>query len=277
MALSQVAEGATSAANDLNQVVNLLNGTTTNTPVTINGPVAANLAGTSGYMRYVGGIPTPPPTVTNNATGTFTPGPILNYQPVAIPLGYQASNAAYYTDADIAWCPGGPLAIAAASPLSVVPPPTGNGGYICRVHQAGALTINANGQVVTGDTIDYDLRGMVQPAQINGSTGIAITLPFFGTWGFAAAIHATTTGAMNVPWVFVGPASGFSAPGPDAVANNTVTYTGTSVSGISVGGSPGPNGASDQLYFITEGAPSPSFSLDVASPDRTFIACWLIS
>jgi hypothetical protein len=290
MALNPIVEGATSDASDLNQVVNLLNGTTTNTPVTVNGPIGARLTGTSAYMRYVGGIPTPPPTsATDNATllGTFP-----SSFPLSVPVNYLASGAPFYGSADVAWAPGGPLVLGAAAGLSSSvgpldnnssPVATGTGGYACRVHQSAAVTISSAFQSVTCDTVDYDPRGMVQPSSIG--PGIAITLPFFGVWGFACAIHGSGVNSMNGPWTLIlGNLSGvgFASPCPTYVNSNSSKYTGTSWTGFAIAGGPGvgsgAGGGMDQVSFsFGDNTPPPTnFNLDVSGPDRTYIAVWLV-
>jgi hypothetical protein len=289
MALSTVTEGAASAATDLNQVVNLLNGTTTNTQMTVNGPVGANMSGTTGYMRYVGGLPTP----TNNILYDDVSSN-FNYAAQAIPTGLQTDAGTFYQNADMAWPPGGPIAIGNATlnssfisspafgPQFPMPPVIGMGGYAARIHQSAAITYSAsNTPEITGDTIDYDPRGMVQPYTIingNGpvSTGsVAITLPFLGIWGFACAIHSVGVNSMPLGWTvnFAG-AGLLPAPAVDFPANSTHKYTGACWYGFAAAG--GPQLASSQVAFLTTAAPASPFSIDVSGPDRTYIAVWLI-
>jgi hypothetical protein len=69
MALYTVTTGNTALAADLNQVVNLLNGTDTGTQLTISNRIRAQFTGATAASGYVGGTTTGAPT-----TGTFAVG-----------------------------------------------------------------------------------------------------------------------------------------------------------------------------------------------------------
>lgn len=301
MGLYQVQPGATSDPNDLNQIVNLLNGTTTNTQMTVNGPISAQMQGVNS-VRYVGGFPTPPALGLGNSYSTDQ---AAFYAPLAVPLDYGATstgaNGTYYGQTDMAWAPGGPLALGSSSPSApgwttntAKPEPAqfgpitmGVGGYMCRVHQSGAITVpnNANFPNITGDTVDFDPRGMFQPAfnQFTGSNR-AITIPFPGTWAILAAVHAAA-GTNPVGWE-ISLSTGLTdnelvSPFADISSSTTNTYTG------SVGFTMFSIGFGNTFASVLPGTPlqvsiNPSnrpvnpFSLDTSGPDRTFIACWLV-
>lgn len=315
MALTLITEGAASNATDLNQVVNLLNGTTTNTQVTVNGPISAQIPGTTAAMRYVGGA-APPLDFALTGSQVYSDGlGDTFYAPVQVPLMYGSSttsapagssaNGTYYGASDLTWAPGGPMAIGASAPTSQpwvqasgLPLGTtapgqnavmtlGTGGYVCRAHQSSAVTINSNTVLVGTDTVDYDPRGMYRPSAYG--TGGAITIPFPGLWAILASIHfaensvidewqvVTTSGASNV-------VSATPFPCPDTPNNNLAPYTGSSVMsftlfsfGYNAGSVPmKPGNPPYQLAFRVPNTPPLSYSLDVSGPDRTYIACWLV-
>lgn len=315
MALTPITEGATSSATDLNQVVNLLNGTTTNTQVTINGPVAAQMPGTSAAMRYVGGMPTPldfslfsDQTYADGLGDTF-------FAPLQIPLTYGGPggsapvggsvNGTYYGRGDLAWAPGGPMAIGSTAPTSQpwmqpsgfglgttsigqnTPLTVGTAGYVCRAHQSGAVTVNSNTFLVGTDTVDYDPRGMYRPSAYGA--GGAITIPFPGMWGVIATLHAAEN-LMIDQWEIVttsGPSGAVTRTplaAPDTPNNSGAGYTGTTAVafailgfGYSAGTSPmNPNDPPYQLAFRVPTTPPNTYALDTSGPDRTYIACWLI-
>lgn len=316
MALTLISEGATSNATDLNQVVNLLNGTTTNTQVTVNGPIAAQMTGTTAAMRYVGGI-APPLDFTLFGDQTYTDGlGDTFYAPIQIPLTYGSATAAtasaggstngsYYGATDMAWAPGGPIAIGSTAPTSQpwmqasamplgtasigqnTPMTVGTGGYVCRAHQSGAVTVNSNTSLVGTDTVDYDPRGMYRPSAYG--PGGAITIPFPGVWAFVASLHGAENQVID-EWQVVstaGPTLALSAttfPCPDTPNNAAAPYTGSSVTGFiilgfgySAGTSPmNPNTAPVQLAFRVPNTPPNTYALDTSGPDRTYIAVWLV-
>lgn len=268
MALTTVTEGATSSANDLNQVVNLLNGTTTNTQVTINGPISAQLSPAVAPLRYVGGRnPYPPQALFNFLYATFSDSPF----PTDFD-GQGAGKGTYYQGGDLSWgVNGGPIGVYNYFPNEGLNATTvGTAGYVCRVHQAGAVAVSTSLiTYVTGDTIDYDPRGMVKPSIVGAGT--AIEIPFNGIWGIAAAIHGSGVNSMNVSW-FV---TGVNTTGPagiqiSAPQDNTNKYTGTYFCSFMNAG-PGM-----QIALSTIASAPAAFNVDVSGPDRTYIAVWLV-
>jgi hypothetical protein len=315
VALTLITEGATSNATDLNQVVNLLNGTTTDTQVTVNGPISAQMPGTSAAMRYVGGIAPPLDyTLYGNQTHADGLGDSF-FAPIQIPLMYGSTatvgavgtsvNGTYYGASDMAWAPGGPIAIGATAPTSQpwiqagglplgnpspgqnAPMTIGSGGYVCRAHQSGAVTVNSNTVLVGTDTVDYDPRGMYRPSAY-GSGG-AITIPFPGMWGFLASIHGAENQVIDQWQVVVtsgvtGISTATPFPCPDTPNNAAAPYTGSSVTGFAIlgfgynAGSPAMNPGNPpyQLAFRVPFTPPNTYALDTSGPDRTYIAVWLI-
>jgi len=304
MALAAIVEGATSSATDLNQVVNLLNGTTTNTQVTVNGPIGAQLAGTTAPMRYVGGVNTPQDVASIDGTpySSFT----NFYAPISVPLTYGTtdgvSNGTYYGAGDLTWAPGGPMAIGSSAPTSIGydiaypnamtpaltpiqmgPITIGTGGYVCRVHQSAAVTVTSATQAVSCDTVDYDPRGMFRPSIIG--SGRAITIPFPGLWGVMGFIHAAEN-TMSNQWgialyqtVLSGPLTALTCP--TVPSDTTNKYTGAGgmsmfALGFGVYSAGIVPGSQVQLAFAPIPTPPTTYSLDVSGPDRTFLAVWLI-
>jgi hypothetical protein len=297
VALTPTVEGATSAATDLNQIVNLLNGTDTATQMTVNGPISAQLTGATAPMRYVGGLAAPGPTHTGNWIGDGFKG---FYAPTSIPLTQGAaddqSNGSYYGLADLAWLPGGPIAIGAGSataggwatdgfghffPNQNSQLNIGAGGYMCRVHQAAAVTVSAINQNVTGDTVDFDPRGMFQTTPQGGS---GINLPFGGNWFVLAGVHGSGVNSMNVQWELAvindsggGAIAAVSLPAPSSPADNTNKYTGAAGWGIvNVADFLATPGNPSYIALRTLGTPGSSFSLDVSGADRTYLAAYLL-
>lgn len=76
MALYTVVTGNTALAADLNQVVNLLNGTDTTTQLTVSNRIRAQLAGATAAAGFVGGIASG----TAPSTGTFAVGDVIVVQ-----------------------------------------------------------------------------------------------------------------------------------------------------------------------------------------------------
>lgn len=72
MALYTVSTGNTALAADLNQVVNLLNGSDTATPVTISNRIRAQLTGSTATSGYVGGTTTGAPASGPHVLGDFS-------------------------------------------------------------------------------------------------------------------------------------------------------------------------------------------------------------
>lgn len=271
MALTAIVEGATSSATDLNQVVNLLNGTDTATPVTVNGPIAAQLAGMPAPLRYVGGVGTRPP-------AAFSGAYIQTDPPQLTPFDGGSTASVYYQNGDLSWATaGGPLTIYDGSGFTSLANAIGSAGYACRVHQAAAYTVTTTGNNwVTGDTVDFDPRGMFQPSFLNAS-GMAITIPFNGVWAIAGAIHGSGVNSMNVSWQLAGYQDQLDSFNPiygvqiSTTSDNTNKYTGTCFFGINSFG-PGM-----QFAYRPPAPPAANFSLDVSGADRTYLAAWLIA
>lgn len=269
MALTLITEGATSAANDLNQIVNLLNGTDTATQMTVNGPIAAQMPGMAAPLRYVGGVQARPP-------APFSIAYLQTDPPQLTPFDADTTGSTYYQNGDLSWASaGGPLTIYAGNGFTSLANPIGVGGYACRVHQAGAQSITTSGNNwVTGDTVDFDPRGMFQPSFLTGS---AITIPFNGVWAVAGAIHSSGVNAMNVSWQLSGYQDQLDAFNPiygvqvSTTSDNTHKYTGTCFFGINSYG-PGM-----QLAFRPPSPPAANFNLDVSGADRTYLAVWLVA
>lgn len=271
MALTLITEGNTSSANDLNQIVNLLNGTTTNTQVTVNGPISAQLSPAAAPMRYVGGRAAyPTPAIFNFLFTTVSDAP----WPTDFDGGGTFTGT-YYKNGDLTWTTqGGPIGVYNyVTNNGIDSVPVGTSGYVCRVHQAGAVTVSTTAQtIVTGDTIDFDPRGMVKPS-ITGS-GIAIQIPFNGIWGIAAAVHGSGVNSINNSWFIEAFGNAFTnSAGPPGVQissaqDNTHKYTGTVICGTFQAG-PGM-----QLGLTCFASAPVAYNLDVSGPDRTYISVW---
>jgi|SRR6185503_112913 len=266
MALTLITEGNTSSAADLNQVVNLLNGTTTNTQVTVNGPISAQLSPAPAPLRYVGGrTPYPNQPTFNFNYSTFSDSPF----PTDFD-GQGMGQGTYYQNGDLSWAStGGPIGVYNyVTNEGLDSSPTGVSGYVCRIHQTAAVSVSTTLiTYVTGDTVDFDPRGMIRPSIFG--PGIAIQIPFDGIWGIAAAVHGSGVNSMNVSWLFtamntVGPA-GIQI---SAVQDNTHKYTGTYFCAFMNAG-PGM-----QLAMSPLASAPAAFNVDVSGPDRTYISVW---
>lgn len=274
MALTLITEGAISSTNDLNQVVNLLNGTTTNTQVTVNGPISAQLSPAPAPMRYVGGRASFP--TQSNFNFLFT---TLSDSPFPTDFDGQGLGlGTYYQNGDLSWAaPGGPIGVYNYIPNSGLDSsPLGTAGYVCRVHQAGAIAVSTtNITYVTGDTVDFDPRGMYKPSYVGA--GGAIQIPFDGVWGLAGAIHGSGVNSMNVSWSLApqqGGGSSFQGVTGvqiSAVQDNTHKYTGTYFCGFTNAG-PGM-----QIAISTLASAPAGFNVDVSSSTRTYIAVWHVA
>lgn len=274
MALTLITEGNTSASGDLNQIVNLLNGTTTNTQVTVNGPISAQLSPAPAPMRYVGGLNQfPAPASFNFQFTELSSSPFpTDFDGQGLGLG------TYYQNGDLSWvAQGGPIGIYNYDFLQGINgTPTGTSGYVCRVHQTAAVAVSTSViTYVTGDTVDFDPRGMYKPSFLG--TGGAITIPFNGTWGLAGAIHGSGVNSMNVSWVAqaqeaVGIGSqGITGIQVSATQDNTHKYTGTYFCGFFNAG-PGM-----QIAISTLASAPAAFNVDVSSSTRTYIAIWHVA
>lgn len=270
MALTAVTEGATSTVNDLNQIVNLLNGTTTNTQATLRGGFSSDLAGAP--SRFIGGA---------NAVHAQSFNPGTPVEPV--------DGTYHLSQGDVTVLPGGPFAIG-ANPvgsfalLGGVTPgaipgiwnPTGGGGYVARMHLAGTVNLTSGSQFVTMDTIDFDPRGMVQPFAGPGG-GLAITAPNNGAFAFVGSIRGKGVNSANCGFSlsWYNPAAG--AIGSSVVCSATARqspgtstdYTGGSAAYV-IFASKGM-----QLCFTPAANPRATFQIDNTDSTRTYIAAWV--
>lgn len=274
MALTLITEGNTSSANDLNQVVNLLNGTDTATQMTVNGPVSAQLSPAPAPLRYVGGrLPFPPQATFNFLFNTISTTPFpTDFDGQALGVG------TYYQNGDLSWVSnGGPIGIYNyVFNNGIDGTPLGTAGYVARVHQVAAVPVSTTAiTYVTGDTVDFDPRGMYMPSILG--PGGAIQIPFNGVWGIAAAIHGSGVNSMNVAWGISGQeGGGIGQAGPSgiqisAVQDNTHKYTGTYFCGFMNLG-PGM-----QVAINTLASAPAAFNVDVSSSTRTYIAVWHVA
>jgi hypothetical protein len=197
MALYSVVKNHASAAQDLNQVVNLLNGTTTSTRMTVANRISAQLSGATSPSALVGGSFGAP-----YGSGTFAVGDL--------------SSDSYYS---LLWtCYG-----ATSGPY---PQGTwqsaGTGGMAARWHQGNPQTLSANQyNLIYLDTQDFDPWGMYSTA----SHGFVV--PLTGTWAFAGAAHRRVGSADDRVMVTlfkngVEAARGFDSDGPNGSGGGDV-------------------------------------------------------
>jgi hypothetical protein len=129
VALYLVKQNTTSDAQDLNQLVELLNGTDTSTVMTVANRVSAQMTGATAASAYAGGV----------TTGS---GP---------PSGAWSTGDVLVDSAGLLW-------VNTASGWY----PVGRGGYTARVHQRWIYqSLNRErGTLILLDTVDFDPRGM---------------------------------------------------------------------------------------------------------------------
>jgi hypothetical protein len=170
MGLYTVQNGTTIQANDINQIVNLLNGTTNNTPVTISNRITAQLTGASTPSGYVGGTTSGAP-----SSGTFNVGDYVIDQ-----------NGCFW------------ICIGAGSPGTWRR--AGLGGFTARVEQTATSQNLPNNYpagtftVITPDTVDWDPRNMWSAANHQFS------IPISGKWrctGRVSVAYASGAGTRT--------------------------------------------------------------------------------
>lgn len=150
------------SAPDINQLVNLLNGTTASIPVQVNNRIQAALTGATAQSGYVGATASGSP-----VSGTFLAGDFVEDQ------------------TGLWW-----ICTAGGSPGTWVR--VGNGNYIARAHQAATQNFTGSNSLfnVLTDTMDFDPRTMWSA----GNNGFII--PFSGArWRIIAGQHITTSTA----------------------------------------------------------------------------------
>jgi hypothetical protein len=167
MGLYTVTKNQPSAAADLDQVVNLLNGTTTTVPVAVSNRISARLSGATTASALVGGYYGPP-----YGAGTFAVGDLV--------------IDAYF---DMLWtCYG---ATSGTYPQGTWQS-MGTGGYVARWHQANQQTLSTGSFVpVYLDTPDFDPQAMY-------STSVSgYVIPITGQWAFSGAVHRRAGSPSN--------------------------------------------------------------------------------
>lgn len=170
MALYTITKGATSSTTDLNQLVNLLNGTTTDTQVTVANRITAQFTGATAASGYVGGAPLS--SSTTYATGDFITDP---------------------ADGLIWACYSGGVALGKWASA-------GTGAWCARWHQASSQSLNvASHTLITLDTQDFDTQGLWSSAN-NGYVS-----PFAGAYRVVGRVSAgsNTTGYRIVSTIYV--------------------------------------------------------------------------
>jgi hypothetical protein len=174
MSLYTVTKNHASAAQDLDQVVNLLTGVTTSVPVTVSNRISASLSGATTASALVGGTTGAP-----YGSGTFAVGDL------AIDSYYNVLWACY--GASSGTYPQGTWQS------------MGTGGIVARWHQANQQTLSTSSFTpIYMDTADYDPLGMY-------STSVAgYVLPITGQWAFSGAVHrrAGSTGNRMIVTIY---------------------------------------------------------------------------
>lgn len=159
MALYNVVRNNPSTAQDLNQVVNVLNGTTTDTQVTVANRISAQLTGATATSALVGGSRYGPPF----GAGTFAAGDMAIDTVYALPwVCYQASGGPYPQGA---WQSVGTTSFAA------------------RWYQTYYQTLNTGFTPITLDTPSFD------PQHMWDTSVWGYIIPYYGLWQFVGAVH----------------------------------------------------------------------------------------
>jgi hypothetical protein len=167
VALYSVETNTTSHAQDCDQLVELLNGTDTSTVMTVANRITAQLSGAAAPSAYAGGVTTS----SSPPTGTWAAGDVLVD---SLGMLWVYTGSTWYR--------------------------AGRGGYTARVHQKWIYqSLNRErGTLILLDTVDFDPRGMWNPAKrgfVIPRTGrwrvkgrIGISGPSSGTYARAAPL-----------------------------------------------------------------------------------------
>lgn len=161
--LTQVFPGNAAASADVNQVINLLNGSTTGVPVLVSNRIQAALTGSAALSGYVGGTVSGSPTSGSHFVGDWS---------------VDQSGCLF-------------ICTAAGSPGTWQR--VGINGYLGRAYQNAPQSITGSSslQLVTTNTADFDPKSMWTGAS-NG-----FTIPFSGArWRVIAGQHISL-GASN--------------------------------------------------------------------------------
>ncbi|MFF4403578.1 hypothetical protein [Streptomyces sp. NPDC001404] len=159
MALYQVTRNTASTAQDLNQVINLLTGTDTSTPVTVGNRISAKMSGATAASAYVGGVQYGPP----YGAGTFAQGDLAIDTVYGMPWTcYTASGGPY---------PQGAWQSAGA------------GGLVARWYQSYWQGLNSGSTLITLDTPSFD------PNSMWDTSVWGYIIPTYGTWAVTGAVH----------------------------------------------------------------------------------------
>lgn len=159
-----VTNGQSIASADLNQIVNVLNGATTNVPVNVANRIQASFTGATSQSGLVGGVNGAPPT-----TGSFLAGDMVIDQFGCAFICTSGGSPGTWTR-------------------------VGNANYIARAHQTTVqnYTGSSSLQTVTTDTMDFDPRSMWN----SGENGF--TIPFSGArWRVIAGQHVNVGGGSG--------------------------------------------------------------------------------
>jgi hypothetical protein len=163
-----VSDGATIAAQDINQIVNLLTGTDTATQVTVSNRIRAQLSGATAASGYVGGTTSGPPT-----SGTFAVGDFVVDQTGCFWICTAAGTPGTWKRAGI-------------------------GGYDAHVSQTvTAQNLSSGFNIILPDTVDWDPQSMWQA----GSHTFKV--PIKGTWRLTArgSVQYATSGVRTAVYL----------------------------------------------------------------------------
>lgn len=236
MALYAVTKNNPSAAQDLNQVVNLLTGTTTNTQVTVANRVTAQMTGATAASAYAGGYAGPP-----YGSGTFAAGDL--------------SVDNYYNLLWTCYTPtGGSLPQGAWQS-------SGAGGMVARWYQSNPQTLSAGGTVnlISLDTESFDV------SVLWNTLFYGYVIPITGQWAFAGAVHRLNGSSGTYRFTAVLLHNGVEASrGDDGEVSGI--YGGSEVQDVLLCS----QGDVVQLGLLTNG--SPAGTTDTTNPARTYLS-----
>lgn len=172
MALYTVTTGNTALAADLNQVVNLLNGSDTATQLTVSNRIRAQLVGATAASGYVGGTTTGAPT-----SGTFALGDFIVTQDGVVWICTTAGSPGTWTRAGVVLdtTAGDIVALGASAAAGSV----GKAADAGHVHPYTGLAVLANAQSFTA------LQTFTQGIAVTGA-GL-VTLPSYNGTAWATS------------------------------------------------------------------------------------------
>lgn len=168
MALYTVSTGTALAAQDINQLVNVLSGGDSATQVTVSNAIQSITPGCASPSRYVGGTSAGPP-----STGTFQVGDMAIAQDGFIWICFSAGSPGFWYR-------------------------QGSGNYRARATQAVAQTLTSRSSRTGFDVLNVNTVATGDdPHGMFSTSNHRFTIPFSGGYWFVSATAGTTLAATT--------------------------------------------------------------------------------